>query len=909
MIRTLAALCALTTLLFFSGRARAQDSTAPGPFTVSSAEYDLGDNVPLECDPDVVGQPCTTEADCDGTQCSVSCGVSGTCELEMPETEVRAIAYYPTLSQLSPGQALPLIMLVHGRHIWCWNPDSGKTSNFLSFDQWPCIPTEDGDPTVPIPNYRGYDYMASVLASHGYVVVSISLNAINSNLSPSTMIEERAALMEQHLRMWATFNAGAGAVGVEPFDTQLAGHVDLQRIGTMGHSRGGDAVVNHFGNYSATSPFAVRAVMPIAPTNTSNVINGVPLGLLMAYCDGDLRSLPGFKFYDQARYNVPTDQAAKHVFFTRAANHNYFNMAWTPECWDSPGTCPLWDTSLDTKPCFGSTDPDCEATHDDWHVYELGNGLGDDPYCHEGTGPRLTPAEQREVGLAYLAAFFRYYIGNETAFAPLLRGDMAAPIDRSDEVFVAYHPPASLRVDLDRFETAAELDRTTRSGQACTIDADCGAGGHCVGGLCFGDVEPGGGLGASFCTTCYPSEIREAHRGFAGRADVVWSGSGQTYLVQLPPGARDISQFRMLQFRAGVDFDNVSNPSTGVRFTVTLHSGTEQAVASSDSQLGNNDLWKAEDGYSQVSVLNTVRIPYAAFTTTTGFSFANVTDVTFVFDLQAAGSVFLSDLQFTDPPTCNDGVQNQGEGGIDCGGPCPNACPCVATTYQAESPTVIHSTGGPVMDGWNIWSNGYIATNHTFAAGPNSITVTARGQSAFGIAANMVVTVGGAPVGNISVPAATFTPYTFNFTTTAGTKEIRVAFTNDVYAPPNDRNLYIDKIVVNCVSGDSGCTVATAVDLGAPGNDVSVPVNGCVRIQDGYPSWWTTRVMKLENPSSASYPVPFTWTNPCSGSGGSDSFTANWQAKFLNVTNSACATLIDLNGTGTGNITLRYWAN
>lgn len=26
-------------------------------------------------------------------------------------------------------------------------------------------------------------------------------------------------------------------------------------------------------------------------------------------------------------------------------------------------------------------------------------------------------------------------------------------------------------------------------------------------------------------------------------------------------------------------------------------------------------------------------------------------------------------------PTCNDGIQNQGEGGIDCGGPCPIACP------------------------------------------------------------------------------------------------------------------------------------------------------------------------------------------------------------------------------------------
>ena len=30
-------------------------------------------------------------------------------------------------------------------------------------------------------------------------------------------------------------------------------------------------------------------------------------------------------------------------------------------------------------------------------------------------------------------------------------------------------------------------------------------------------------------------------------------------------------------------------------------------------------------------------------------------------------------------PTCSDGIQNQGETGIDCGGPCPPCCPCSAS--------------------------------------------------------------------------------------------------------------------------------------------------------------------------------------------------------------------------------------
>jgi hypothetical protein len=66
--------------------------------------------------------------------------------------------------------------------------------------------------------------------------------------------------------------------------------------------------------------------------------------------------------------------------------------------------------------------------------------------------------------------------------------------------------------------------------------------------------------------------------------------------------------------------------------------------------------------------------------------------------------------------------------------------------------------------------------------------------------------------------------------------------------------------------------------------------------------------MRLETAAGGTYPVPFTWSNTCSGSSGSGTFTANWQSKNLVTTNKNCATLIDLKGTGSGNVTLRYWA-
>jgi hypothetical protein len=42
--------------------------------------------------------------------------------------------------------------------------------------RWPCNPGQ-----INVPSFAGYDGTARALASHGYAVVSIAANAINSN--------------------------------------------------------------------------------------------------------------------------------------------------------------------------------------------------------------------------------------------------------------------------------------------------------------------------------------------------------------------------------------------------------------------------------------------------------------------------------------------------------------------------------------------------------------------------------------------------------------------------------------------------------------------------------------------------------------------------------------------------------
>lgn len=127
---------------------------------------------------------------------------------------------------------------------------------------------------------------------------------------------------------------------------------------------------------------------------------------------------------------------------------------------------------------------------------------------------------------------------------------------------------------------------------------------------------------------------------------------------------------------------------------------------------------------------------------------------------------------------------------------------CEPTTYQAEA--MFHSTGGAVVDGWNIWDNGYISTTHTFEGGTTLMTVVARGASAVGVAPTMVVSIGGAQVFSTSIPSPEWAEYSFNVEAPAGPHEVRVRFTNDYYQNGQDRNLFVDELSIGCGTGLCG---------------------------------------------------------------------------------------------------------
>lgn len=477
----------------------------------------------------------------------------------------------------------PLVLFLHGQHRPCYVVATNAGS-----DDWPC--TNPG--LAPVPSYRGYDYVAQILASRGMIVASISSNGINAAKEVGTAIEHRRLLLQHHVNAWATANSTGGGV----LGNSFIGKVDMSRIATVGHSRGGQAVLN----YAITSPpSGLRAVLAIAPSGTGlfTPLTNIPLAILLGYCDGDLFNLNGFGFVDEARYADATDQADKYTFLGLDANHNYFNSAWGPS---SPTGGDDWDTPTD---------------------------------AHCGSSARLSEAEQQGFGKAYMAAFLRKHLLGENQFDGILNGDaLPPPSAQTTQVFIGYLPRSSERKDLNRLFTSSEALTTNTLGGTVSrpnlLVTPCGSSPKCV---------------SADRSTHWPSGGLEG-------AIIEWTGTNGIYSNGLPLFQRDVSNFITLQFRVAIDYTNPENSSgdpQDFRIRLTDSGGTSVTVTASDYSdvlyYPPGDVIGSTD--NRAAVMNTLRVPLDAFA---DVDLTTVASVALLFDRTSSGSVVLSDMAFTD---------------------------------------------------------------------------------------------------------------------------------------------------------------------------------------------------------------------------------------------------------------------
>ncbi len=182
----------------------------------------------------------------------------------------------------------------------------------------------------------GYGYLGELLASRGFIFVSVDENFLNSSWSGDFRGKEmttRAWLLLKHIELWSKRGTDSSSLFYK---------ANLDQIILAGHSRGGEAVpiAAHFNslayfpdnaNVKFDFHFGIKGVIAIAPTDKRytrriNLENINYLSLHGSY-DSDEASFFGFRQYQRVKFNDSLFYFKAGVFIHRA-NHGQFNSGW-----------------------------------------------------------------------------------------------------------------------------------------------------------------------------------------------------------------------------------------------------------------------------------------------------------------------------------------------------------------------------------------------------------------------------------------------------------------------------------------------------------------------------------------------------------------------------------------------------
>ncbi|MEU7025865.1 hypothetical protein AB0A60_04150 [Streptomyces sp. NPDC046275] len=293
----------------------------------------------------------------------------------------------------APGKR-PVALFLHGRHGTCYTAGSEEDSG-----AWPCPAG-----MRPIPSHQGYGAAQRLLASQGYVTLSVSANGVNGqdHAAEDGGAQARSSLVRLHLARWAEW--GARPEKAPAAVRKAAAAADLSRVLLVGHSRGGEGV-NRAALDSLSAPPAaqdayrgpvrwkIRGTVLIGPTIFGqNPVPDVPSLTVLPGCDGDVSDLQGQMYLDATR-GVGRGTALHSAVYVVGANHNFFNSEWTPGQAQAPAVDDFWS-----------------------------DGEQPDPVCSPGTATRLTAPQQQTAGAAYIAAAARLFVAGDDRVRPLLDG-------------------------------------------------------------------------------------------------------------------------------------------------------------------------------------------------------------------------------------------------------------------------------------------------------------------------------------------------------------------------------------------------------------------------------------------------------------------------------------------------------
>lgn len=250
---------------------------------------------------------------------------------------------------LLPGSDANHYRLRRPLHI-VYPADSAQSNKVAGSGLLPIVVLQHGAhrPLAPAPlhfvdSYKGMQYLQDALAKLGIVSVSVDANA--ANLFDAALIEMRALLVISALDTLRALSKSSTSI--------FRDRLDFSRIGLVGHSRGGDAVVRAAKRIGASHPeYTLKFVCSLAPTDFSGQAKQSQrmvlergdcafYAVLYGTQDNDVSGLgganamtgTGFRHYDRAR----TDKA---MVFMDGCDHNRFNTVWMQDTGDEFGLHP-----------------------------------------------------------------------------------------------------------------------------------------------------------------------------------------------------------------------------------------------------------------------------------------------------------------------------------------------------------------------------------------------------------------------------------------------------------------------------------------------------------------------------------------------------------------------------------------
>jgi acetyl esterase/lipase len=448
------------------------------------------------------------------------------------DVDLRVRAYLPSDHMViehddaRPAHGLPLVLIAHG--MW----------------QYPQVDTG---------SLEGYAWLAHHLARWGMAVCSVDLSQVNRETMPLAQQSARGEVILAALDHVLQFE-------------RLAGIVDRDRIGLVGHSMGGEAVVVAQAlNRRRAHPLGIRGIASLAPTN------------------------------------YRTDLASTHAAYIQLHGSLDYLLGWPPlVTGDSPrfGGFRLYERAWRPR-THAFIDG---AGHDAWNSVWLESGTGADPI--EPPEPWISPARQREAGRALLTAFFVDALSGQEPYRGYLAGPNRPQALDGLTVHVQHQVPSVVVVD-DFGDGADQLGLDTEESRDQTVNRR------------GGDVAASG-AGLRHWDEVDHVDLPRSMHGTYG-VDLAWSDDDVVYRTGLDGvaarGVDDVVSLQMAQHYAENDDgepDETWNPaSVDLDLTVELDDGSEHAGV----RLGIISFVAYPlPGGGPYSAYQTVRLPLDAFT-------------------------------------------------------------------------------------------------------------------------------------------------------------------------------------------------------------------------------------------------------------------------------------------------------